>query len=164
MEDSWQREKNAVAVADDDSQLKTSVLEKEDHIASKAILSLSVMDPRATTKIGTTANVQESTSSDKVGDATGTEIREHADAVGIADRNKLRSESGGDDTESCRTLWDAESGIISPLEESVLCQEKHELHKNFFCLDDPNQTKVQCARCCPILLLKDENKKGLTIG
>lgn len=164
LEDSWQREKNAVAVADDDSQLKTSVLEKEDHIASKAILSLSVMDPRATTKIGTTANVQESTSSDKVGDATGTEIREHADAVGIADRNKLRSEPGGNDTESCRTLWDADSGIISPLEESVLCQEKHELHKNFFCLDDPNQTKVQCARCCPILLLKDENKKGLTIG
>lgn len=169
LEDSSQRGKCSVAEADDDSQLKKfSVLDNEDLIASNAVLSLSVMDPRAMTKIRTTANVQQSTSGDMVDDVTETEIREHTDVVEISDRSKesfsLWSEPDEDNTLSCSSLWDASFGVISPLEESVLCQEKNELHKNFFCLNDPNPTKVHCSRCCPILLLKDENKKGLTIG
>ncbi|PON84270.1 Ribonuclease P/MRP, subunit POP [Trema orientale] len=163
-EDSWQLEHLVV----EDELKKNYVLENEDRISSKAMLSLIVMDPRAVTKNRMIPNVPESASSDMLDDIPGTEIREHAGVEEISHRNKesfpLCSEPDCSSPLSCGNLWDASSGVIPPVEESLHCEEKHELHKNFFCLDDPNSTKVQCPRCCPIMLLKDENKEGLAIG
>ncbi|XP_062087610.1 ribonucleases P/MRP protein subunit POP1 isoform X2 [Humulus lupulus] len=156
-EDSQQVEKHSVAEADNGSQLrKNCVLQNEDHISSKAMLSLSVMDPRTITKKGMIPNVP------------GNEIGEHTGIAEISDRCKesfpLSSEPGSNGTLTSRNLWDASSGVIPPVEESILCKEKHELQKKFFFLDGPTSTEVQCSRCCPTMLLKDKNKEGLAIG
>lgn len=128
------------------------------------MLSLGVMDPRAMTKKRLIPDVPESASRE----IPGTEITEHAGVAEISDRNKesfpLCSDSGDNSMVSSGNLWDASHDVIPPIEENILCEEKHQLHKNFFCLNDPNAAKVQCSRCCPIVLLKDENKEGLVIG
>ncbi|KAL5579443.1 hypothetical protein UlMin_011885 [Ulmus minor] len=167
-EDSLELEKHSVPEADDDCQLKkTTVLESEENMPAKSIVSLKVVDPRAMTKERKIADVSES------GDVPRTEMREHAGVAGILDENKdsfsLLSEPGDNCMFSCKNLWDASSGISPPAEESFLCKEKHDLRKKYFRLDNPNSgavntsPEVQWSRYCPILLLKNENK-DLNIG
>ncbi|GLT66620.1 hypothetical protein SLA2020_389770 [Shorea laevis] len=104
------------------------------------------------------------------------EIKEHAALTGVSDNNKdvLLSFCSKPEGKSTiyydNELWNNSSGVSPPVEESVLCMEKHHLHMDNFCLDDPNSgvlktsTKVQCSRSCPILLLKNNNQKGSLIG
>ncbi|KAK4844269.1 hypothetical protein QYF36_018307 [Acer negundo] len=68
-----------------------------------------------------------------------------------------------------RSLWDANNGISPPVEENVLCMEKHHQLLDFICLDDPKSgtaktsKEMQCSRSCPLLLLK-KDQKGSPIG
>ncbi|KAL7615683.1 hypothetical protein Lser_V15G02401 [Lactuca serriola] len=67
-------------------------------------------------------------------------------------------------------LWDANKGLFSPVEESVLCMEKHHQRLLSFCLtnktsNDNNTptTKMESSRFCPIILLKRNNLKDHSI-
>lgn len=167
---------HSVSEADDNTKMKKfSVLENEDHISSNAILSLHVMDPRTLRNERKTADVLELESTGMEDDVLRDRIVERCASEGNSDKNKMSlsllcSEPGGNGIISGRDLWDSRSGISPPIKESVLCKEKHDLRKNFFCLGDPNSgipntsTNIQCSRYCPILLLKNKNQKGLDIG
>ncbi|XP_015890689.3 ribonucleases P/MRP protein subunit POP1 isoform X2 [Ziziphus jujuba] len=168
--------RHSVSKADDNTKVKRfSVLENEEHVSSNAVLSLTVMDPRTLRNGKKTADALESESTgveaviprDGIDEQCASEEISHKDNKSLS---LLCSEPGGDRVLSGRDLWDARSGISPPVEESILCKEKHDLQKNFFCLGDPTSgtlnasTDVQCSRYCPILLLKNKNQKGLDIG
>ena len=124
------------------------------------------MDPRVlTTRRQITS---ESTSSDMLVDAPQHEIGEHADVAGISGRPKELfsswSETCGNSITACKSLWDVSSGVMPPVEESILCKERRELRNSLFCLGCPISTEMQSSRSCPVMLLKNENKKSLSIG
>ncbi|KAG8371259.1 hypothetical protein BUALT_Bualt13G0069000 [Buddleja alternifolia] len=61
-------------------------------------------------------------------------------------------------------LWDVSKGVLPPVEESVLCMEKHRQHKEFICLGHKSSGSQKNAsvdgkysRVCPVLLLKNQN-------
>ncbi|BBG92682.1 ribonuclease Ps [Prunus dulcis] len=159
--DSWNFMKHSVSEAKDDSQSKI-ILEKEDSIPSYAILSLNVKDPRTLTEKEKIAYAPESGSSSILGDVLGTERKEHV----VFGRFSDEPEGSGMLAE--KSLWDVSSGVSPPVEEEVICKEKHDQHKNFLCLDDSSSgalnTKSPCSRSCPIMLLKNNNGRGLNIG
>ncbi|XP_021812687.1 uncharacterized protein C05D11.9 [Prunus avium] len=162
-DDSWNLMKHSVSEAKDDSQAKI-ILEKEDSIPSHAILSLNVKDPRTLTEKEKIAYAPESGSSSILGDVLGTERKEHV-AFG-----RFSDEPEGSGMLGEKSLWDISSGVSPPVEEEVICKEKHDQHKNFLCLDDSSSgalntsTKSPCSRSCPIVLLKNNNGRGLNIG
>lgn len=168
-EGSLETEKRSVCEVDDESHLKkTSILDNGGHISPKAILSLCVADPRTVKKKNEIDDSPESTSCDMLVDTQQHEAREHIEVTEISRRNKesfsFHSEISGNSTIACESLWVLRSGVIPPLEESVLCKEKHEQRKNFFCLDDQIPSQAQRSRCCPVMLLKNETKNGMSIG
>ncbi|WJZ95111.1 hypothetical protein VitviT2T_013902 [Vitis vinifera] len=100
------------------SQLtKCSSLEHEEQIPSCAILSLTVNDPCNLPEKKTTV-VPEVASNKVLGDASKNEAMETTSLVGNQDMD----------------LWDASNGLSPPMEENVLCMEKHHRHLGFFCL------------------------------
>ncbi|KAI7748012.1 hypothetical protein M8C21_028876 [Ambrosia artemisiifolia] len=60
-------------------------------------------------------------------------------------------------------LWDAEKGLYCPVEESVLCMEKHHQRLLSFCLTEKTpadinaSTRIHSSRICPIMLLRRNN-------
>ncbi|KAK6138425.1 hypothetical protein DH2020_027835 [Rehmannia glutinosa] len=62
-------------------------------------------------------------------------------------------------------LWDASKGVLPPVEESVLCMEKHHRRKEFIRLghkrSGPQKALVdgKYSRVCPILLLRNETNE-----
>ena len=166
--------KHSAAESDHDFQLKkSSVLENEEDFCSHAILSLRVKDPRIMPE-KSFADVPESLSTGMLG-VSEAEAKEDVALAGIQDKNKellfsFGSKPRGNSTiYDNKDLWDR-SGGSPPVEESVLCMEKHSLRMDKFCIDAPNSgmlnnsTKVQCSRSCPIVLLKNNNQKGSLIG
>ncbi|KAH0982044.1 hypothetical protein GBA52_009221 [Prunus armeniaca] len=128
-DDSWNLMKHSVSEAKDDSQSKI-ILAKEDSIPSHAILSLNVKDPRTLTEKEKIAYAPESGSTSILGDVLGTESKEHV----VFGRFSDEPEGSGMLAE--KSLWDVSSGVSPPVEEEVICKEKHDQHKNFLCLDD----------------------------
>ncbi|KAF2325066.1 hypothetical protein GH714_022562 [Hevea brasiliensis] len=69
-----------------------------------------------------------------------------------------------------RDLWDASCRVSLPVEENVLCLEKHHLRMDFVCLDNAKSgmlttsTKVQGSRSSPIVLLKLNNGMDSFMG
>ncbi|KAM7523324.1 hypothetical protein LguiA_013226 [Lonicera macranthoides] len=134
---SWELKKCSVAEADVENQVKDAPLfENEDNISSSAIIYLTVNDPRISTKED--------------------EVKGHQTLEEIPE-NKTVTQFGSMD------LWDAGKGIYPPVEESVLCMEKHQQRLAFFFLGDKNSgesnalRKGQCSRFCPIILLRNNN-------
>jgi ribonuclease P/MRP protein subunit POP1 len=162
-------------VSDNDSQFKRSaVLENGEDFCTHAILSLRVKDPRIMPETGI-ADVPESLSAGMLS-VPEAEMKEHVALTGISDNKKelllsiCSKPEGKSPVYYDNELWNNSSGVSLPVDESVLCMERHNLHMDNFCLDDPNSgvmntsTKVQCSRSCPILLLKNNNQKGSLIG
>ncbi|KAI3507861.1 hypothetical protein L1887_22856 [Cichorium endivia] len=62
-------------------------------------------------------------------------------------------------------LWDVNKGLFCPVEENVLCMEKHHERLSSFCLtnktsnDVNTPTNMGSSRFCPVLLLKQNNLK-----
>ncbi|KAG6653180.1 hypothetical protein CIPAW_05G057800 [Carya illinoinensis] len=146
-----------------DSQFKnSSVPENEDDFCTHSILSPRVWDPRIVSETGT-ADVPKSHSTG-MRTVPKAEAKEHAASARIVDKNR----------EMLLSFWSKaeENGIIhnTIYGRSILCMEKHRLRMENFCLDAPNSgtlntpTKVQCSRSCPIMLLKNNDQKGLFIG
>ncbi|XP_052176173.1 ribonucleases P/MRP protein subunit POP1 isoform X2 [Diospyros lotus] len=152
---------------------KLTALQDEHNIPSSGIISLTIKDPRVLPERNV-GLVPEITSTNKLGD--------------MREDGKNLSASGGipiKTTESpslslikpeqnaaflgSMDLWDASKGIPPPVEENVICMEKHRQQLAFFCLDDKSAGKGnasaegQFCSSCPIMLLNDSNKKGSII-
>ena len=128
---------------------KCSSLDHEDQIPSCAILSLTVDDPRNLPEKKTSV-VPEVASNRVLGDASENEAKENTSLEGNQDLD----------------LWDARNGFSPPVEENVLCMEKHHQRLAFFCLSDSQSGILNTSSdaqhgSCPILLLKSSNQKGM---
>ncbi|KAD5803374.1 hypothetical protein E3N88_14734 [Mikania micrantha] len=93
-------------------------------------------------------------------------IDEHIPCSGIfplivVDPRSLTKESPEFDS-NYTDLWDAEKGLYLPVEESVLCMEKHHQRLLSFCLTDNSaevnaSTNIHSSRICPVILLRRNN-------
>ncbi|KAK9058633.1 hypothetical protein SSX86_023475 [Deinandra increscens subsp. villosa] len=94
-------------------------------------------------------------------------VEEHIPCSGIIpltvnDPRALTKESTEFDL-SNTDLWDAEKGLYCPVDESVLCMEKHHQRLQSFCLTDNNSadinasTGIRSSRVCPIILIRRNN-------
>lgn len=173
MENSWRLQKCSFERDKDDFQNKNSfTLENEECIPSCAILSFTVKDPR----LLPTKETKDFHEPDSIIDMQEVGVNDLATLTGNLDKNEeVASPScpkpeGIENLSDGRDLWDSSSRIDPPEEENELCMEKHQQRMGFFCLDEPKSgppktsNKVQCSRSCPILLLKNNNKKGSPMG
>ncbi|KAK2649122.1 hypothetical protein Ddye_016611 [Dipteronia dyeriana] len=159
--DPLQLKKCSALEADGDSEKnKIFVLEDKKNVSSTAILSFIVKEPRLLLN-------------ERIADFWGSASSIIPNNVRDDEANELSSSWSkfeGSTIFNDRSLWDANSGISPPVEENVLCMEKHQQHLDFICLDDPKSgtaktsNEAQCSRSCPILLLKNNNQKGSPIG
>ncbi|CAK7348447.1 unnamed protein product [Dovyalis caffra] len=172
-ENSWQLKKCSVSEVDHDSELKKSIFESE-NISPCSVLSLVVKDPRSfPVKIADIPKLTPTGTPNNVAEDEG-EAEEHvAINLGKDKKNPLSSRSEPERSSSVsdnRNLWDASCRVTSPVEENVLCWEKHHLRLDFICLDDPKlrtpdtSTEVQGSTSCPILLLKNSNGMDSLMG
>ncbi|ESQ56252.1 hypothetical protein EUTSA_v10024413mg [Eutrema salsugineum] len=119
---------------------------KEENISSCAILARVVMDPRLIpnySRDDTTVSVE----------MTKTEPTESTEMTNNTDAEESLPEV-------FKCLWDANSELSPPEEESMLCWEKHQSRMNSLCLNDlaaevPKvSSRPRSSRSCPLLLLK----------
>ncbi|KAH9786822.1 Ribonuclease Ps [Citrus sinensis] len=172
---SRQLKKCSMLEAQDDSQTKIcSTLEDEEQISSCAILPLTVNDPRVFPD-KRIEDVPESASTLTLNDELDHEMKKQVALLGISEkREELLSSScskfEGSGIVNDKSLWDASCGISPPMEENELCMEKHQTRMDYLCLDDPKSGKrktsneVQCLRSCPVLLLRNNDKRGSLMG
>ncbi|KAL9435514.1 hypothetical protein AB3S75_021732 [Citrus x aurantiifolia] len=172
---SRQLKKCSMLEAQDDSQTKIcSTLENEEQISSRAILPLTVNDPRVFPD-KRIEDVPESASTLTLNDELDHEMKKQVALLGISEkREELLSSScskfEGSGIVNDKSSWDASCGISPPMEENELCMEKHQMRMDYLCLDDPKSGKrktsneVQCLRSCPVLLLRNNDKRGSLMG
>ncbi|CAI0452243.1 unnamed protein product [Linum tenue] len=155
--------KNCSFVEDQhDSQLFKSSTPEHDFLPGSSLLYLTVKDPRCLHD-NRTADPSESSPPNNVVDI---EVKEKAEEL------LLLHESKSEETYhiSEKNLWDVRAGDNIPIDEHVLCMEKHQMRRDYICVNDPKLgipkvcTKVQGSRSCPILVLKNHNKKGQPLG
>jgi len=164
-ENHWQLKKHVTTEANHVSQnTESSILKNEEDFSCRAMLSLTVKDPRDLPVKKTVVPI-EPISTKVLSDAQETSCKELADLGGMLEKNK----DFGDNQSDVDDLWYATTrGLKPPVENSVLSMEKHLERMVKFCIDDmnfgeANSSKVQCSRSCPILLLKNDMKE-LTMG
>lgn len=164
--------RHSVAEASDDSHSKY-VLENEEDIPSHAVMSLRVKDPRVFIEKRKTANAAESGSASVLADVQGTGDKEHFVYENISEKKEeilslMGSEAEGTSMLAEKNLWDVNRGISPPVEETVICKERYDQNKKLFCLDESRvlntSTNLQCSRSCPILLLKNDDRRGMHNG
>lgn len=134
---------------------KTSIFDEGHQIFSSAVLSLVVKDPRILTKKGD-AVVPDAKYLGFLGNE---EFQSKGQTVSSLPKHEaeLLHEYGD--------LWDASKGVDPPVEESILCAEKHHQRKEFFCVSHKGSGSHKATldkkytRSCPVLLLKNGNFK-----
>lgn len=160
--------------AQDLSQNKMcSTLENEEQISSCEILPLTVNDPRSLPdkRIG---DIPGSASTLIHNNELDDEAKKQVAIPGISDNIEKSLSPSWSNFEGrsifIESLWHASGGVSSPMNENELCMEKHHKRMDFLCLDDPKSGKwktsndVQYSRSCPVLLLRNNDKKGSPIG
>ncbi|KAL9360301.1 hypothetical protein Peur_048424 [Populus x canadensis] len=165
-DNSWQLRNCSVLEVDGDSELKKSIFQSE-NISPCSVLSLAVKDPRSLPV--NIVDIPKPTPTSVLNNVPEDEAKEH-DALtvnfGNGEKHPHSSLSESERSSSVpdnRSLWDASSRVTPPVEENVLCWERHHLRLDFICLDGcksrtPNtSTKVQGSTSCPILLLTNSN-------
>ncbi|KAL6535048.1 hypothetical protein OROMI_026422 [Orobanche minor] len=134
---------------------KPSIFENGHQISPTAVVSVVVKDPRAFTKKGDVVVPEErppdflSTEEFQIQEQTSLSLPKH-EAECVLQSNDL---------------WDVDKDVCPPVEESVLCMEKHYRRKDFICLrhksSGPQSTTLDgtYSRMCPVLLLKNETSE-----
>ncbi|KAJ9187885.1 hypothetical protein P3X46_003299 [Hevea brasiliensis] len=172
---SWQPKECVVEEADHSSELKnSSILENEENISSCSIFYLTVRDPRAMpeTKMADVPVAAASTINYLPENEPGKDVTiqgnpEKNKELILLPCSKPERDSSLSDK---RDLWDASCRVSLPVEENVLCLEKHHLRMDFVCLDNAKSgmlstsTKVQGSRSSPIVLLKLNNGMDSFMG
>ncbi|PIN17831.1 Ribonuclease P [Handroanthus impetiginosus] len=148
-------QKKCVADRDDDHGLseETSILENGNQIPSSAVISLVVKDPRTLTKKGNVIIPE--------GKPLGLLSYEHCETKEQSFSSLPKHEA--ECVFNYGDLWDANKGVSPPVEESILCMEKHQQRKEFICLGSKSSVSQNAivdgkySRVCPVMLLKNEN-------
>ncbi|KAL6503576.1 hypothetical protein OROGR_025499 [Orobanche gracilis] len=134
---------------------KPSIFENGHQISPTAVVSVVVKDPRALTKKGDVVVPEErplcflSTEEFQIQEQTSLSLPRHEAECVL----------------QCSDLWDVDKDVCPPVEESVLCMEKHYRRKDFICLhhksSGPQSTTLDgtYSRMCPVLLLKNETSE-----
>ncbi|KAK6144256.1 hypothetical protein DH2020_021076 [Rehmannia glutinosa] len=134
---------------------KTSIFENGHQISSTAVVSMVVKDPRALTKKGNVIVPEEKPH----GLLSNEEFQIKEQISSSLPKNVAEGVHQYGD------LWDASKGVLPPVEESVLCMEKHHRRKEFIRLghkrSGPQKALVdgKYSRVCPILLLRNETNE-----
>lgn len=153
---------------------KPFAIENEDNISSHFIISLSVNDPRLSPINASEIVPVEASSNPVKGVLEKETIKCSAFAQSPSNKDSLsslcfKSESNNIESNNWE-LWDSGEGIRPPVEESVLCLEKHYKRLDSFCLNYENSElmnssrKGKCSRLCPLFLLKYSDQKGAPTG
>ncbi|KAK4482564.1 hypothetical protein RD792_009724 [Penstemon davidsonii] len=159
-ENYWHLKKCSADVHDDHTEPeKRCIINNFDQISSSAIIPVTVMDPRTSTKKGD-FSAPEGNSLNLLGSEESETIEQT-----IPSLPKLETEGVADDSD----LWDASKGLCSPLEESVVNMEKNHQRKDFIRLG-PKTSGTQHAsfdgkfsRSCPIFVLKNGDHEDSVI-
>ncbi|KAF5745934.1 putative Ribonucleases P/MRP protein subunit POP1 [Tripterygium wilfordii] len=165
----WQL-KHCSSEADTCSQVKnSSILKDEESVSSLEVLSLTVKDPRALPQ-KRTSDDPDLPNTSVVNNTP--DIDGHVSVPKVVEENKglfPLSQSVPEENERFsdkKSLWDVCNGLDPPVEETVICLERHCLLMDSFCVDDPKATilktseNTQCSRSCPVMLLKTYEQKG----
>nr|BBF89698.1 ribonucleases P/MRP protein subunit POP1 containing protein-like [Oryza sativa f. spontanea] len=153
--------------------LKRSVFDNADILQSGAILSMIVHDPRDNSVEGTDSS--KTVSLDQNNQLMEEYQVPNADETPSGIGNILSSiwlNPGNHDLalSDCRELWDSSLKINPPVDEKILCMEKHHRRMKFFCLDSGNdqgqtsQEKDSIGRSCPVILLKHAKGSLISVG
>ncbi|KAK6941106.1 LOW QUALITY PROTEIN: Pop1, N-terminal [Dillenia turbinata] len=147
-----------------------SMLENEEKIPSHAVISLTVSDPRDLPQKGPT-NVRSGAFTD-----LGIDLPVDED-IGNTAIGKNLEENEGQQKSFCpkseesglpsnvKDLWHVNCGLSPPVDESLLCLEKHQRRLASFCVSEANSgiqntsSSDDSNRVCPILLLRDSEPK-----
>ncbi|KAH6778154.1 hypothetical protein C2S52_006324 [Perilla frutescens var. hirtella] len=150
-ENSWHVKKCTAREHDDPvGSEKSSIFEDGHQIASSAVLSLVVKDPRTLTEKGDVV-VPYAKYLDLLGNDES--LSKEKTVSSLPKHEAEFVHEYGD-------LWDAIKGVEPPVEESILCAEKHHQRKEFICLGHKSSGSQNAIvdkkynRSCPILLLK----------
>lgn len=146
MDNSWHLNECSADEHDDPVKCeKTSIIENEHQISSPGVVTLVVKDPRLTKK--------------------GNVMSPDGKPLGLFNE-ECQSKEPKHDAECVFEhdgLWDASKEVCPPVEESVLCMEKHHQRKEFFCLGHQSSGSQNASvdrkftRSCPVTLLKNGN-------
>lgn len=164
----WPLKNSLTGVVDNGTKLEESdVLKNEDDIPSSAIISLTVNDPRALFEKETVA-VSEAKLPGALGNTeTGVQGSTNFPSASEMSKESLSS--------LCLTqkegyhfvdLWDAHKGIVSPIEESILCKKRHLQRMKYYHLNEKTSESLdhsdaeQSCQFCPVMLLRNNIQKG----
>ncbi|KAL3743797.1 hypothetical protein ACJRO7_018979 [Eucalyptus globulus] len=133
---------SSVEAGMDEKKMKCDLLHNEDDFHSHAILSLMVNDPQEykdEEAVLSHATEKQSSTTQPLDKAGGLFLLSQAH----------------------HGLWDAASGIRTPIEENVLHVERHKKCTDFLCLDNLNSgmsnylDRSQSSRSCPTMLIRN---------
>ncbi|XP_058082117.1 ribonucleases P/MRP protein subunit POP1 isoform X2 [Magnolia sinica] len=171
--------KCSISKADSTPQLqKTFVLEHAEHLPSHAIVSLTVQDPRDITMKAIESvpdaptcpesNLLEEDDAKEDASLTSGAPNTYREVIGSF---WLKPDASSVHFSDSEDLWTSNDQTNPPMEENLLCMEKHQRRLSFFNLDNTNsgtlttKSKEGSARSCPILLLKNiNNQRGSYMG
>lgn len=148
-------------------------LEKEESFSSGAAVLLTVVDPRSSCQEKSAAVPDVHLTNDLCGSM---EDKSKENSTGnllmkeeILSSLQSKYDSNASSVSNCKDLWDASNGVHPPVEEHILCSERHKKSLDFFCLKDTSSTKIvsgegHFSRFCPILLLRNADETGLLTG
>ncbi|KAF6175531.1 hypothetical protein GIB67_038105 [Kingdonia uniflora] len=151
-----------------DSSVQSSFFEHAADLPSNTVLSLTVEDPRDLPKVESVSP----TSASPVAEGYVFEKDSNENTVltsypnessEIISSSLLNFEGNNVLFSDRKDLWDSHNLVNPPVEENLLCMEKHKRRMHLFHLDEKNSSasiaaKNKSSRSCPILLLKDRNQ------
>lgn len=155
-------------VVDNETQFeKSDILKNEDDIPSSAFISLMVNDPRALFEKEIVA-----VSEAKLPGALGNTETGVQGSTNFPSASEVSRESPSSlcltQKEGCHfvDLWDAHKGIVSPIEESILCKKRHLQRMKYYHLNEKTSESLndsdaeQSYQFCPVMLLRNDIQKG----
>ncbi|XAR58367.1 Ribonuclease P [Bertholletia excelsa] len=169
LENSEQVDGSSVRESDMETSVKKfSILENDCHIPPSGVISLVVSDPR---DLSNNKNelIPGANSFINLGNMREDEGKNFSASEGIQGKDMESSSLVEFKKEKYlpenTDLWDFSKGILPPLEENLLCMEKHHRRLASFCIGNRNSRMQNASaggpfcRSCPIVLLNESNQK-----
>ncbi|KAH7655112.1 Ribonuclease P protein [Dioscorea alata] len=159
------------SIEDPISRVKKSyIMHHAEQLPSNAVFSLKVYDPRDLPSTGTESipevaftKQENNLQHDNVTDTS-------ADTEDLLSSFWSEPQSNGVFLSDSEGLWDSNDKLSPPIQENILCEEKHLKRLELFCLDESNNP-TPVTRCrkgsfqsCPLLLLKHKDIGNISAG
>ncbi|XP_010679406.1 ribonucleases P/MRP protein subunit POP1 isoform X2 [Beta vulgaris subsp. vulgaris] len=149
------------------------ILEKEECFSPGAAILLTVVDPRSACQKGSVpvpalplTNDLRSSMEEKGKDNSAGNLLMEEEVLSTSQSKHDSNIS----LSNCKDLWDASIGVRPPVEEHILCLERHQKSLDFFCIKDMSSPQFvstdegHFSSFCPVLLLKNTDEAGLYTG